>query len=78
MPQKTPLTFCTVCQKLSHSLPEHGAVPGESDNRLIDYFLQKRYILLQNWKACHFWEGYKKCHECGTLQTAGHYPYSTC
>lgn len=54
MPQKTPLTFCTVCQKLSHSLPEHGAVPGESDNRLIDYFLQKRYILLQTGKHAIF------------------------
>lgn len=34
MPKKTTLTFCMVCQKLSHSLPEHSAVPGESDNRL--------------------------------------------
>lgn len=55
---KTTLPFCMVCQKLSHCLPEHGAVPGESDNRLM-HFLQKRYILLQNWEVCHFGGGNK-------------------
>lgn len=41
MPKKTTLPFCDVCQKLSHSLPEHGAVPGESDNRLNKPLLAK-------------------------------------
>lgn len=34
MPKKTTLPFFVVCQKLSHSLPEHGALPGDSDSRL--------------------------------------------
>lgn len=34
MPKKKILPFCTICQKLLHGVPEHGAVPGESDNRL--------------------------------------------